>query len=116
MDMSPYRDLFVSEARNHLSAFNGLIVHLEETPDDPAAVNELFRHAHSMKGMASTMGYDQVVGISHIMESQLSRIRSGEFRMQPICFWKAATRWTAWCQKSSPERTATKTPPDWLND
>ena len=83
MDMSPYRDLFISEARNHLSAFNELIVHLEETPDDPAAVNELFRHAHSMKGMASTMGYDQVVGISHVMESQLSRIRSGEFRMGP---------------------------------
>ena len=55
MDMSQYRDLFVSEARDHLGAFNGLIVRLEEIPDDKAAINELFRHAHSLKGMAATM-------------------------------------------------------------
>ncbi len=83
MDMSPYRDLFVSEARSHLSAFSELIVRLEDSPDDPAAIDELFRHAHSMKGMAATMGFEQVVGIAHLMESQLSRVRSGEFRMQP---------------------------------
>lgn len=83
MDMSPYRDLFVSEARSHLSAFGGLIVRLEESPGDPAAIDELFRHAHSLKGMAATMGYEQVVGIAHAMENQLSRVRSGEFRLLP---------------------------------
>lgn len=83
MDMSPYRDLFVSEARTHLSAFGELIVRLEDTSSDPAAINELFRHAHSLKGMAATMGYDQVVGIAHVMENQLSRIRSGEFQLLP---------------------------------
>ncbi|MFA7405297.1 MAG: chemotaxis protein CheA, partial [Pelobacteraceae bacterium] len=83
MDMSPYRDLFVSEARGHLSAFGELIVHLEESPGDTAAINELFRHAHSLKGMAATMGYDQVAGIAHLMEDQLGRIRSGEFELLP---------------------------------
>jgi two-component system chemotaxis sensor kinase CheA len=83
MDMSHYRDLFVSEARSHLSAFGELIVRLEDSPGDTASINELFRHAHSLKGMAATMGYEQVVEIAHLMEDQLSRIRSGEFVLLP---------------------------------
>lgn len=78
MDMSQYRDLFVSEARDHLSAFSELIVRLENVSDDQAAINELFRHAHSLKGMAATMGYDPITRLSHIMEDQLSRVRNGE--------------------------------------
>jgi two-component system chemotaxis sensor kinase CheA len=83
MDMSPYRDLFVSEARNHLSAFSALIVHIEESPGDSAAIHELFRHAHSLKGMAATMGYEQLVAIAHTMEGQMGRIRNGEFPLVP---------------------------------
>lgn len=83
MDMSPYRDLFVSEARNHLSAFGELIVQLEKSAADPGAIDELFRHAHSMKGMAATMGYEQIVALAHTMENQLSRVRSGELQLQP---------------------------------
>jgi two-component system chemotaxis sensor kinase CheA len=78
MDMSQYRDLFVSEAREHLSAFSDLIVRLENVSDDQAAINELFRHAHSLKGMAATMGYDPVTRLAHVMEDQLSRVRNGE--------------------------------------
>lgn len=77
MDMSQYRDLFVSEAREHLSAFSDLIVRLENVSDDQAAINELFRHAHSLKGMAATMGYDPVTRLAHVMEDQLSRVRNG---------------------------------------
>jgi two-component system chemotaxis sensor kinase CheA len=83
MDMSPYRDLFVSEARGHLAAFSELIVRLEDSSGDGTAINELFRHAHSLKGMAATMGYEQIVGIAHLMENQLNRIRSGEFQLLP---------------------------------
>ena len=83
MDMSPYRDLFISEARSHLSAFCELIVRLEESPGDSAAIDELFRHAHSLKGMAATMGYEQIVGVAHLMEDLLSRVRSGEFELLP---------------------------------
>ena len=78
MDMSPYRELFISEARSHLSAFSELIVRLEDSSGDPAAIDELFRHAHSLKGMAATMGYEQIVGIAHLMEDHLGRIRVGE--------------------------------------
>lgn len=83
MDMSHYRDLFVSEARSHLSAFGELILLLEESPGDSGAIDELFRHAHSLKGMAATMGYEQIVTIAHLMEDQLGRVRSGEFLLLP---------------------------------
>ncbi|MDD2308057.1 MAG: Hpt domain-containing protein [Desulfuromonadaceae bacterium] len=83
MDMSPYRDLFVTEARSHLSAFSELIVHLEESPGDGTAIHELFRHAHSLKGMAATMGYEKLVAIAHTIEGQLGRIRNGEFPLVP---------------------------------
>ncbi|MDD2542372.1 MAG: Hpt domain-containing protein, partial [Desulfuromonadaceae bacterium] len=83
MDMFPYRDLFVSEARSHLSAFSELIIHLEESSGDTAAIDELFRHAHSLKGMAATMGYEQIVAVAHLMEDQLSRVRSGELQLLP---------------------------------
>ena len=83
MDMSHYRDLFVSEARSHLSAFGELIVRLEESPGNSAAIDELFRHAHSLKGMAATMGYEQIATIAHLMEDQLGRVRSGEFLLLP---------------------------------
>lgn len=83
MDMSAYRDLFVSEARSHLTAFGELIVQLEDLAGDTAAINELFRHAHSLKGMAATMGYEQVIRIAHLMEDHLGRIRSGECVLVP---------------------------------
>lgn len=83
MDMSQYRDLFVSEARGHLSAFNELIVKLEDAGGDTDSINELFRHAHSLKGMAATMGYDPIAGLAHSMEDQLGRVRSGEILLVP---------------------------------
>lgn len=83
MDMSQYRDLFVSEARGHLSAFAELIVRLEENSADREAIDELFRHAHSLKGMASTMQFDAVTGLAHRMEDLLSRVRSDEFAFVP---------------------------------
>ncbi|MDD5286233.1 MAG: chemotaxis protein CheA [Desulfuromonadaceae bacterium] len=83
MDMSHYRELFVSEARGHLTAFNELILQLEGTGGDNAAINEIFRHAHSIKGMAATMGYDPIISLAHLLEDQLSRVRSGEWLFVP---------------------------------
>jgi two-component system chemotaxis sensor kinase CheA len=82
MDMSPYRNLFVSEARNHLNAFNELILQLEDNASDRGAIDEMFRHAHSLKGMAATMQFDAVSTLAHRMEDLLGRVRSNEF---PFC-------------------------------
>jgi two-component system, chemotaxis family, sensor kinase CheA len=78
MDMSQYRDLFVSESKGHIQVFNELIVRLEDNAADTAAIDELFRHAHSLKGMAATMQYQAVADLAHRMEDLLSRVRSGE--------------------------------------
>ena len=83
MDMSPYRDLFVSESRNHLATFNALIVQLEDNVFDRAAVDEMFRHAHSLKGMAATMQFDAVTAVAHRMEDLLGRVRSEEIAFCP---------------------------------
>ena len=81
--MSPYRDLFVAEARSHLAAFAELIVRCESARSDSAAIDELFRHAHSLKGMAATMSYEHIVTVAHLMENQLSRIRNGKLLLLP---------------------------------
>lgn len=78
MDMSQYRDLFVSESKGHIQVFNELIVRLEDNAADAASIDELFRHAHSLKGMAATMHYQAVADLAHRMEDLLSRVRSGE--------------------------------------
>lgn len=79
MDMSQYRDLFVSEARRHLAATGELIVRLEDNLGDREAVDEIFRHAHSLKGMAATMQFDAIATLAHRMEDLLGKVRSNEF-------------------------------------
>src|ERR1039457_7240815 len=79
MSMSQYRSLFVSESRRHLEVFNDLIVQIENNTNDQNAINELFRHAHSLKGMAATMQFQRISELAHNMEDLLSRVRNEEF-------------------------------------
>ncbi|KAA0891719.1 chemotaxis protein CheA [Oryzomonas rubra] len=83
MDMSQYRDLFVSESKGHIQVFNELIVVLEDSAADQAAIDELFRHAHSLKGMAATMQYQAIADLAHRMEDLLGKVRSGAFSFSP---------------------------------
>jgi two-component system, chemotaxis family, sensor kinase CheA len=83
MDLSKYLDLYVSEARNHISAFDSLIVSLEQNGSSASVINELFRHMHSLKGMSATMQFDQITELSHAMEDLLGRIRSNEIFLSP---------------------------------
>lgn len=83
MSMSQYRGLFVSESRRHLEVFNDLIVQIENHTNDQNAIHELFRHAHSLKGMAATMQYHRISELAHGMEDLLSRIRNDEFAFTP---------------------------------
>ena len=76
MDMSQYRDLFVSEARRHLETFNSLIVQLESSPD-AESIHELFRHAQSLKGMAATMQFERIATLAHHLEDLLAAVRDG---------------------------------------
>lgn len=77
MDMSQYKDLFVSEVREHLQGMNEAIVALEGTPEDREKIDFLFRMAHSIKGMAASMGYGEMAELSHKMEDLMDRVRKG---------------------------------------
>src|SRR3990170_6490116 len=79
MDVTEYMPMFLAEAREHLQELNLAVVRIEETPDDRETVDEIFRIAHSMKGMSATMGFAQMAALTHEMEDvfELLRQRSG---------------------------------------
>lgn len=78
MDLSRYRDLFVTEAREHLQALSQLAMQSESGATDAHCINEMFRRAHSIKGMAATMQYTSVNTLAHATEELLGRLRSSE--------------------------------------
>ena len=76
MDMSQYRDLFLTETREHINNLNKLVVTLEQEPDNRETIDALFREAHSIKGMAATMGFNRTAKLSHHLEDLLDGFRS----------------------------------------
>ena len=80
MDMSQYLDIFIDETREHLQNLNEQILILEKEPENDATVNEIFRAAHSLKGMAGTMGYKRMQRLTHDMENVFSEIRNGKMK------------------------------------
>ncbi len=77
-DMTRYRELFQEEAQELTRALGDNLLKLERNPSDPSVVNELFRSAHTLKGMASAMGLQQVSDLAHAMEALLDQFRRGE--------------------------------------
>ena len=77
--MDEYLPMFLAEGREHLQELNLAVVRIEEKPDDPETVDEIFRIAHSMKGMSATMGFAGMAALTHEMEDvfELLRQRSG---------------------------------------
>ncbi|HOV42837.1 MAG TPA: chemotaxis protein CheA [Syntrophothermus lipocalidus] len=78
MDMSQYLDLFLDESREHVDNMNQKLLELEKKPDDLSVLNEIFRSAHTLKGMSSTMGFDDMADLTHHMENVLDDLKEGE--------------------------------------
>lgn len=76
MDTDQYLEVFLEESREHLQAVNDSILQLEKQPEDLNLVNEIFRSAHTLKGMAATMGYEDIASLTHKMENVLDMIRN----------------------------------------
>ncbi|TLM63146.1 MAG: chemotaxis protein CheA [Deltaproteobacteria bacterium] len=77
MDMSRYRELFLSETREHLGRMGELLVALERAPAERETLDALFREAHSVKGMAASMGYERTAALAHHLEDALDGFRRG---------------------------------------
>src|SRR5207248_611041 len=75
LPISQYTELFLAEAREHLSACNQLLLEWERNPTNPGPVGGLFRAVHTVKGMAATMGYAGVTDVAHRIESLLDLFR-----------------------------------------
>ena len=79
MDTSEYMPMFLAESREHLQELNLAVVQLEESPDSRDTIDQIFRIAHSLKGMSATMGFAAIAALTHQMEDvfELLRQRSG---------------------------------------
>lgn len=82
MDVSQYLEIFIDETKEHLQNLNEQLLILEREPDNQDVINEIFRAAHSLKGMAGTMGYKRMQKLTHDMENVFSEIRSGKMTVQ----------------------------------
>ncbi len=78
MDMSQYLEIFIDESKEHLQHMNTILLDLENNTEDLNLLNEIFRIAHTIKGMAGTMGFTQVANVTHEMENVLHKVRNGE--------------------------------------
>ncbi|MGN0506761.1 MAG: chemotaxis protein CheW [Lachnospiraceae bacterium] len=78
MDVSQYLEIFIDETKEHLQSLNEQLLILEKEPENVETINEIFRAAHSLKGMAGTMGYKRMQKLTHNMENVFSEIRNGK--------------------------------------
>jgi two-component system chemotaxis sensor kinase CheA len=75
MDVSEYLPMFLAEAREHLQELNLAVVKVEESPDDRETIDEIFRAAHSLKGMSATMGFPHIAALTHEMEDVFEMLK-----------------------------------------
>ena len=80
MDVSQYLEIFIEETKEHLQSLNSHILILEKEPENESTINEIFRAAHSLKGMSGTMGYTKMQHLTHVMENVFSEIRNGKMK------------------------------------
>src|SRR5690606_18607120 len=86
MDMNQYLSMFIDESNDHLQSLNENMLELEKAPDDIGIVQIIFRSAHTLKGMAATMGFEDLSSLTHQMENVLDLVRNEILKMQDYLF------------------------------
>ena len=81
MDVSQYLEIFIDESNEHLQTLSDQLMILEKEPENSDTINEIFRAAHSLKGMAGTMGYKRMQNLTHDMENVFSEVRNGNVKV-----------------------------------
>lgn len=86
MELNQYLEVFIEESKEHLQACNEKLLELEKNPNDLSIVNEIFRSAHTLKGMSATMGYEDLANLTHQMENVLDAIRNEKLTVTSAVF------------------------------
>ena len=81
MDINQYLEIFIEESKEHLQNMNSNLLYLENHPEDTNTLNEIFRVAHTLKGMSATMGFNNIAHLTHEMENVLDYIRRGNMQV-----------------------------------
>ncbi|TFB23192.1 chemotaxis protein CheA [Filobacillus milosensis] len=83
MDTNQYLEVFIDESNENLQVVNDRLLDLENNSDDLTIVNDIFRAAHTLKGMSATMGYEDLADLTHKLENVLDAIRNEKIKVQP---------------------------------
>lgn len=83
MDTNQYLEVFIDESKEHLQSCSESLLILEKDPENTAIVNDIFRNAHTLKGMSATMGYEDIADLTHKMENVLDGIRNDKIKVTP---------------------------------
>ncbi len=86
MEVNQYLSMFIDESKEHLQAINDNLLQLENQPDDIGIVHDIFRSAHTLKGMSATMGFEDLASLTHEMENVLDLVRNRKLQMEPLIF------------------------------
>lgn len=83
MDMNQYLEIFIDESKEHLQHMNEILLNLENDKDDLSYLGEIFRIAHTLKGMSGTMGFNKLMNLTHKMENLMDLVRNGSLKVTP---------------------------------
>ena len=81
MDTNQYMEMFLEESREHLQSLNDGLLGLENDPEDLSILNDIFRNAHTIKGMSATMGYTKIAELTHDTENVLDLLRKEQLKV-----------------------------------
>lgn len=81
MEMSEYKEIFKAESEEHLQQLNEALLGLEQNPEDMEYINNMFRSAHTLKGMSATMGFNTIAQLTHEMENIMDMIRKSQMTL-----------------------------------
>ncbi|RAV22726.1 chemotaxis protein CheA [Paenibacillus contaminans] len=86
MELNQYLSMFIDESKDHLQAMNENLLALEQQPNEISIVHNIFRSAHTLKGMSATMGYEDLASLTHQMENVLDLVRNLKLGMNAYIF------------------------------
>lgn len=98
MDMNQYLDVFIDESKEHLQTCNEKLLLLEKDPTDLQLVHDIFRAAHTLKGMSATMGYTDLAHLTHLLENVLDAIETETWKSPQTGWIFCLKLWITWKQ------------------